>query len=54
MNPTDSGKNKPLEPGPAQIDSGVLLGIDGRVLITHRGQTYVLRETRQGKLILTK
>ncbi len=36
------------------LDSGVLLGADGRVRIRHRGQTYELRETRFGKLILTK
>jgi hemin uptake protein HemP len=36
------------------IDSRVLLGADGRVRIRHRGQVYELRETRFGKLILTK
>lgn len=36
------------------IDSGVLLGADGRLRIRHHGQTYELRETRFGKLILTK
>lgn len=39
---------------PDEIDSGLLLGSDKRVRIHHRGQVYELRETRQGKLILTK
>ncbi len=39
---------------PSEVDSRLLLGSAGRVLIQHRGQTYVLRETRYGKLILTK
>jgi len=38
----------------ALISSDDVLGPDRRVLIEHRGQTYQLRETRQGKLILTK
>jgi len=37
-----------------QIDSGLLLGAAGRVVIEHHGQRYELRETRYGKLILTK
>lgn len=37
-----------------EVDSRLLLGAAGRVLIQHRGQTYELRETRYGKLILTK
>lgn len=37
-----------------EIESRVLLGDAGRVRILHRGQTYELRETRYGKLILTK
>lgn len=36
------------------IDSTALLGKSGRVVIEHRGQRYELRETRFGKLILTK
>jgi hemin uptake protein HemP len=42
------------ESKPATLESRVLLGPDGRVLIRHREQTYELRETRFGKLILTK
>jgi len=37
-----------------EIDSRLLLGSDGRVRIRHGDQTYELRETRFGKLILTK
>lgn len=36
------------------IDSAALLGSTGRVVIEHHGQRYELRETRFGKLILTK
>ncbi len=40
-------------PGRA-LDSTVLLGAKGEVEIAHEGETYRLRRTRQGKLILTK
>ncbi|EMI5489597.1 hemin uptake protein HemP [Providencia stuartii] len=36
------------------IDSYQLLGHDGKLVIQHRGEMYQLRETRAGKLILTK
>jgi len=36
------------------LDSRTLLCGGNEVLIVHRGAAYVLRETRQGKLILTK
>lgn len=36
------------------VDSQALLGPGGRVVIEHHGQFYELRETRFGKLILTK
>ena len=36
------------------LNSATLLGAKGEVEITHRGETYRLRRTRQGKLILTK
>ncbi|MBU4683399.1 hemin uptake protein HemP [Cedecea davisae] len=39
---------------PRQIDSKALLGADGRVVIVHEGQQYLLRQTQAGKLILTK
>lgn len=37
-----------------QICSRVLLGTEGRVVIEHDGQRYLLRQTHAGKLILTK
>ncbi|ATF93091.1 Hemin uptake protein [Cedecea neteri] len=48
----------PARPQPAteprQVDSKTLLGVDGRVVIVHEGQQYLLRQTQAGKLILTK
>lgn len=52
-NAGDARRREPADDVPS-IESGVLLGPDGRVRIRHRGQTYELRETRFGKLILTK
>ncbi|EKT62376.1 hemin uptake protein HemP [Providencia burhodogranariea] len=39
---------------PIVIDSHQLLGSDGKVTIQHHGELYQLRQTRAGKLILTK
>jgi hemin uptake protein HemP len=39
-------------PGP--LHSATLLGPRGEIEIVHQGETYRLRRTRQGKLILTK
>ncbi|MDA8255513.1 MAG: hemin uptake protein HemP [Betaproteobacteria bacterium] len=39
---------------PRPLDSATLLGTKGEVEITHQGETYRLRRTRQSKLILTK
>ena len=36
------------------INSKTLLGEEGRVVIEHNGQQYLLRQTHAGKLILTK
>ena len=44
---------RPAAP-PPPLDSAALLGSRGEVEIAHRGETYRLRRTRQGKLILTK
>ncbi|WP_071608788.1 hemin uptake protein HemP [Entomohabitans teleogrylli] len=41
-------------PAPRQIDSKTLLGDEDRIIISHEGQHYVLRQTQAGKLILTK
>ncbi|MFK3704099.1 hemin uptake protein HemP [Klebsiella sp. NPDC088457] len=37
-----------------KINSRTLLGVEGRVVIEHDGQRYLLRQTQAGKLILTK
>ena len=37
-----------------RIDSKSLLGKEGRVIIEHDGQHYLLRQTHAGKLILAK
>lgn len=37
-----------------RINSKTLLGEEGRVIIEHDGQQYLLRQTHAGKLILTK
>jgi hemin uptake protein HemP len=39
---------------PRVIPSAELLGERGQLLIEHQGERYLLRITRQGKLILTK
>ena len=37
-----------------RIESRELLGAEGELIIEHAGQEYLLRRTRQDKLILTK
>jgi hemin uptake protein HemP len=39
---------------PRLVPSRQLLGEQGQLHIEHQGERYVLRITRQGKLILTK
>ncbi|EPB2247738.1 hemin uptake protein HemP [Citrobacter youngae] len=43
-----------VTPDERRIDSKSLLGNEGRVIIEHDGQHYLLRQTQAGKLILTK
>jgi len=50
----DRRNDRPTDNRIPRIDSTVLLGPAGRVVIEHHGQRYELRETRFGKLILTK
>jgi hemin uptake protein HemP len=38
---------------PLRIPSEQLLGTAGHVVIIHRGREYILRQTQNGKLILT-
>ena len=37
-----------------RISSQTLLGPDGKLIIDHDGQEYLLRKTQAGKLLLTK
>jgi hemin uptake protein HemP len=39
---------------PRVVPSHALLGEQGKLQIEHQGERYLLRITRQGKLILTK
>ncbi|SDK29980.1 hemin uptake protein HemP [Billgrantia gudaonensis] len=48
----DTPQRRPTLPE-RRIDSRELLGIQGQLIIEHQGKTYQLRETRNGKLILT-
>lgn len=41
-------------PADRRIDSQTLLGQEGRLIIEHGEQQYLLRQTQAGKLILTK
>ena len=46
-----------VPPSPAaerRIRSQTLLGPEGKVIIDHDGQEYLLRKTQAGKLLLTK
>jgi hemin uptake protein HemP len=54
MNDRSTAERERVKREASEVDSRLLLGSAGRVLIQHRGQTYELRETRYGKLILTK
>ena len=57
-NTATAEKTKDNAPYPVATDrkicSRVLLGPEGRVVIEHDGQRYLLRQTNAGKLILTK
>ncbi|MGS2873425.1 hemin uptake protein HemP [Enterobacter huaxiensis] len=52
--PTKSPTAPAPSPTDRRIDSKSLLGDEGRVIIEHDGQHYLLRQTHAGKLILTK
>ena len=62
MSRTDNSAATPAKthaaPSPSptdrRIDSKSLLGNEGRVIIEHDGQHYLLRQTHAVKLILTK
>ncbi|NDO80902.1 hemin uptake protein hemP [Citrobacter sp. NCU1] len=44
----------PLNDTERRISSQTLLGPQGKVIIDHDGQEYLLRKTHAGKLLLTK
>ena len=48
---TSAGTNEPAMP--ARIASRTLLGAHKEVVIVHNGREYRLRQTQNGKLILT-
>lgn len=52
--PTNTHTASSPVPTDRRIDSKTLLGDEGRVIIEHDGQHYLLRQTNAGKLILTK
>ena len=52
--PTKDTTPPSVSPNERRIDSKTLLGNEGRVIIEHDGQHYLLRQTQAGKLILTK
>ena len=54
--PSTAQPQVPRHPAGVQpaLNSTTLLGMKGEVEIAHQGDTYRLRLTRQGKLILTK
>ncbi|TYS03244.1 hemin uptake protein HemP, partial [Citrobacter freundii] len=52
--PTKDTTPPSVAPNERRIDSKTLLGNEGRVIIEHDGQHYLLRQTQAGKLILTK
>lgn len=54
LSATDKRHTPHPEPDDRRIDSNTLLGSEGRVVIEHDGQQYLLRQTQAGKLILTK
>ena len=55
-NPKPAPTAPPPEPSalPARVDSGQILRGASTVEIEHAGQRYLLRVTRENKLILTK
>ncbi|WP_240548993.1 hemin uptake protein HemP [Billgrantia antri] len=48
-----AAKPQQLSGKPGIVESSALLDEQGQLIIEHRGKRYQLRETRNGKLILT-
>ncbi|UGH88067.1 hemin uptake protein HemP [Escherichia coli] len=51
LTPETDANHKTASPQPT---SQTLLGPDGKLIIDHDGQEYLLRKTQAGKLLLTK
>ncbi|EEZ4381226.1 MULTISPECIES: hemin uptake protein HemP [Escherichia] len=51
---TDANRKAPSPQPIRRITSQTLLGPDGKLIIDHDGQEYLLRKTQAGKLLLTK
>ncbi|MEC9851166.1 hemin uptake protein HemP, partial [Escherichia marmotae] len=51
---TDANQKAPSPQPIRRIASQTLLGPDGKLIIDHDGQEYLLRKTQAGKLLLTK
>ncbi len=51
---TDANHNAASRSPFGEITSQTLLGPDGKLIIDHDGQEYLLRKTQAGKLLLTK
>ena len=55
LTPKTDASQKASSPQPVRrIASQTLLGPDGKLIIDHDGQEYLLRKTQAGKLLLTK
>ncbi|EMS0086835.1 TPA: hemin uptake protein HemP [Escherichia coli] len=55
LTPETDANHKTASPQPIRrISSQTLLGPDGKLIIDHGGQEYLLRKTQAGKLLLTK
>jgi len=53
--PRPQEREDATSPAPVRkISSQHLLGAEGKVIIRHDGQEYLLRKTQAGKLLLTK
>ena len=52
--PPDTTEAAPSAPRRQALESRVLFAGGSEVVIFHHGESYRLRQTRQGKLILTK
>ena len=57
MQPAEVKAQPPANPAapsePRRVQSEHLLGPGGQTIIVHRGREYLLRQTQNGKLILT-